>query len=122
MAFVSQVDGLKLIESRIAANVVHLRFIVGSRSPYFEGHFPGEPLLPGVAQLGLALHAAQLLGDGELALTGLRGLRLRHPIRPEKEFEVSVTRSAPDAFRFEIRVAEGVATVGTLLIALAPDI
>ena len=124
MKAVSEVDGLQLIESRITPAVVRLRFVIASRSPYFDGHFPGEPLLPGVAQLGLALRAARLLGDARLALVGLRGLRWRYPIRPEREFEVSVTRpTAMDAFRFEIRVAEGVATAGTLLMtpALEPS-
>ena len=34
-----------------SANAVSLQIQVAADSPYFDGHFPGEPILPGVAQL-----------------------------------------------------------------------
>ena len=35
------------------------RFDVPTESPFFEGHFPGHPLLPGVVTLGWMLAAAE---------------------------------------------------------------
>lgn len=34
-----------------SANAVSLQIQIAPESPYFEGHFPGAPILPGVAQL-----------------------------------------------------------------------
>lgn len=114
----SQIAGLSLITSRITAEGVSLRFVAAPSCGYFDGHFPGEPVLPGIAQLDLALQAARQLIGPDVALGGLRGLRLRLPIHPDDEFEVSLVRTvASHIVRLEIRVAEGVATAGVLLLA-----
>jgi 3-hydroxymyristoyl/3-hydroxydecanoyl-(acyl carrier protein) dehydratase len=34
-----------------SANAVSLQIQIAPESPYFDGHFPGAPILPGVAQL-----------------------------------------------------------------------
>lgn len=34
-----------------SANTVSLQIQIAPESPYFDGHFPGAPVLPGVAQL-----------------------------------------------------------------------
>ena len=84
---------------------------VGGR--FFDGHFEGAPILPGVAHLALALAA---LGNGERALTGVRGVRFKRPLAPGDEVEVVLDESsAGSAVRFEIRCRGEVATSGLLL-------
>lgn len=74
---------------------------VSANEPYFQGHFPGLPLMPGVLQVeALAqVGAVALLGmpehRGKIAyFAGIDGLRFRRPVRPGDQLllEVSLER------------------------------
>ena len=61
---------------------------VSVNEPYFQGHFPGRPIMPGVLQIeALAQASIFLLEDqmpeGSLAfLAGVDGVRFRKPVVP----------------------------------------
>jgi 3-hydroxyacyl-[acyl-carrier-protein] dehydratase len=83
--------------------------------PALQGHFDGDPILPGVSQIGLALAVASAAGGPALAVTEVRSLRLRRTVRPGDELSLQV--DGPDsggALRFEARCGGGVACRGTL--------
>ncbi len=66
-------------------------------SPLFTGHFPGHPILPGVAQLALVTRAlADWRGPGT-TLAGVRSLKLRQPVRPGDILAVRLSPRAEDA-------------------------
>ncbi len=87
-------------------------------SPFFAGHFPGAPVLPGVAHLELVAELLRAHGARALAILGIEALRFRAPIGPGDELEVRL--DAPDPrgrVGFEIRrggrtVSGGVLFVG----------
>lgn len=67
-------------------------------SPLFTGHFPGHPILPGVAQLAIV---GQALGA---PLTRLKGIKLRRPVGPGDVLELSFGDPDEDGWiRFEMR-------------------
>ena len=82
---------------------------------FLQGHFPGQPIMPGVIQLEILAQSACVLlqdkiAEGKLTLyTGLNNVRFRNPVRPGDTMEtrVEITR-AKDPFYF----AKGTATVG----------
>lgn len=64
---------------------------------FFQGHFPGNPIMPGVLQLeALAQCSAPVLlslpeNKGKLALyAGVDGVRFKNIVRPGDKFEMSV--------------------------------
>ena len=70
---------------------------VGAKVPadlrYFEGHFPGDPIVPGVAQLGPLAEAQARRAWPELgALVELKRLKFMHAIRPGDALELELTR------------------------------
>ncbi len=81
---------------------------IPAASPWFEGHFDGAPILPGIAHIALAL------GSTNRVLKGVRDVRFRKPIGPGAEVDVVLTVEK-DSTRFEIRQGDEVASSGVLV-------
>jgi 3-hydroxyacyl-[acyl-carrier-protein] dehydratase len=91
--------------------------------PYFIGHFPGNPVMPGVlivesiAQSGAVLMSKSLDADvtgKTIFFTSLDNCKFRHPVRPGDvlRMPVEVLRARGDIFKFR-----GQAMVGDKLAA-----
>ncbi|HWM94276.1 MAG TPA: hypothetical protein VN493_26205 [Thermoanaerobaculia bacterium] len=84
-----------------------MRIEVPEGSPFFAGHFPGHPILPGIAHLALAL--------GNRPLLEVRTLKLRKPVTPGTVLDLSL-EEADGLVRFELRRGEEVVSNGTVRI------
>lgn len=84
--------------------------------PFFQGHFPGNPIMPGVliveamAQVGLiALKSMDEYKDKLGVFTGIDGVRFKKQVVPGDTLRIEVELVK---IRRGIGVAEGVAYVG----------
>jgi predicted hotdog family 3-hydroxylacyl-ACP dehydratase len=121
-----------------AAPSVVAELLVPADGPLFAGHFPGRPLLPGIAHLALLcqvleeLAARGTLGGeapGDTVIAEVRRFRLRQEIVPGDRIELRVegwdeTRAESRSVRFELRRQAaagqpgGIASEGTVRIGM----
>ncbi len=85
------------------------RVEIPRESPWFEGHFPGHPILPGIAHLAVAERA---LGS----LAAVRFLKLRRPVTPGDVLDLAVRESDDGWVQFELRRGEETVSGGTVRI------
>lgn len=65
--------------------------------PFFQGHFPGEPVMPGVliiealAQVGATVVLSMAGNEGKLAVfTGINKFRFKQVVKPGDQLQLSV--------------------------------
>jgi len=92
-------------------------------SVWFTGHFPGEPILPGIAMVQAVYSAikqdARARGE-ELELASLRRVRFTSPVRPGEDLDIHLGREDRGhevSYNFKINVRENVVCSGVVAVA-----
>ena len=90
---------------------------VSINEPYFLGHFPHRPVMPGVLMLEALAQAAALLSfesagkepddNSVYYFAGIDGARFKRPVEPGDQLllEVSLTRAKAGIFKFAARAS-----------------
>jgi 3-hydroxyacyl-[acyl-carrier-protein] dehydratase len=90
------------------------RVEIPAESPFFTGHFPGHPILPGIAH---PLFVARALGSS-VRIAEIPSLKLRSPVRPGDALDLSGSGPRDDeTVRFELRRGTEIVSQGMLRIA-----
>ncbi len=110
----------KLAERR-DEDALHREIEVPRDLASLEGHFPGWPLVPGVAQLGWAVEAAEELLGQRLDVRGVEVLKFKEVLLPGARATLEVLATADDRarerVRFRIATAEGEVSSGRIHVA-----
>lgn len=94
-------------------------FKVNEDSLWFSGHFPNEPILPGIAQLSMVFdtlaHVQKEKGHS-IQLHELRRIKFRKPVRTNEKIMVSINPNVKDdnEYSFTVSSDNGVASNGII--------
>jgi 3-hydroxyacyl-[acyl-carrier-protein] dehydratase len=79
------------------------RVTTDSGSPWFAGHFPGDPILPGIAQLKMVADLIAGFRNNEVYLTGLSRVRFKKIVRPGEPLDIhAVPANNENQYAFRI--------------------
>lgn len=72
-------------------------------SLWFSGHFPDNPILPGIAQLGMVADCIAAARENTVSLTGLSRIKFRKIVRPGELLDIHATcDNKKDQYTFRI--------------------
>lgn len=102
------------VEALVKNESIHARKMVSGNEAFFQGHFPGNPVLPGVIQLEAMGQAGALLAvlsgakigpDESIYVGGLTDCKFRRPVRPGDvlDLHAELLRQRLGAFKLACR-------------------
>ena len=95
-----------------------MRFTVPSDHPSLPGHFPGNPVVPGVVLLDHVLDAVEAAHGGPLQGLRLPQVKFVHPLLPEQAATVALEGAAP-RWRFRVHHGDRLLASGEIAAAAA---
>ncbi len=79
-----------LLEARRTSSGAAARFLFAGTSPIFAGHFPGNPVVPGVLLFAATLAALDSVEGGPRLLVAVDDAKFMAPVPPDQVCEVEV--------------------------------
>lgn len=76
-------------------------------SPWFDGHFPGAPVLPGVAQLAVVRDLLGRAAGADVSVAGLSRVRFKRMVLPGETVTVTATADSGRAGSFSFQLSVG---------------
>ena len=120
----------RVVEMELGKSIVAYKN-VSINEPFFEGHFPHKPIMPGVLIIEALAQAAGVLGfksqekkpkDGYLYyFVGADGVRLRRPVVPgdQLKLEVEIVAARKGIYKFDCTASVDGELVSTMIIMCA---
>jgi 3-hydroxymyristoyl/3-hydroxydecanoyl-(acyl carrier protein) dehydratase len=93
---------------------VECRVEISRDCPFFEGHFPGRPVLPAIVQLVLVARVRREWTDVEAHISGVEHFRLYRPIGAGERISVTLATAGEGRSRFTIDGPGGVVSRGVV--------
>jgi 3-hydroxymyristoyl/3-hydroxydecanoyl-(acyl carrier protein) dehydratase len=93
------------------------RPVIPVDAPYFAGHFPGDPLVPGVVILERVIEEISRRAGAPQWAERLEAVKFLAPLRPGDELSIDL-ESAADATTVRFECRSGVRSVAQGLIVL----
>jgi 3-hydroxymyristoyl/3-hydroxydecanoyl-(acyl carrier protein) dehydratase len=109
--------------TRSEENEISADIHVPPDSPWFNGHFPGEPILPGVAQIGMVVDAISKARRQKLKISSVRRVRFKRIIRPDDQLKIIAEplKKEVDSYSFRILIQDEAVCSGVMTVENQKD-
>jgi 3-hydroxymyristoyl/3-hydroxydecanoyl-(acyl carrier protein) dehydratase len=90
-------------DARQEQGQITARITTEEQSPWFAGHFPDDPVLPGIAQLKMVADVIGMAGGEDLQVSGLSRVKFRRIVRPGDQLDIhAAPGKMPGQYAFRI--------------------
>lgn len=91
---------------------------VPAASYWFSGHFPGDPILPGIAQLGIVHETIRRVVGPDYRLAEIKRVKFRKIIRPDDDLKIFISKKkgSEGIYTFRIVAADIPACSGNFIL------
>ena len=97
-----------LASESLSTDGLRWTFTIPAGSAFFDGHFPGHPILPGVVALGWMLAAAERFLARPLAGVEVLNVKFQVVILPDTELELTLLPKPGGRLHATVRSEAGV--------------
>jgi 3-hydroxyacyl-[acyl-carrier-protein] dehydratase len=97
----------RVTTARLVDGTIKARVRVPADSIWFDGHFPGAALLPGVAQLAIVAAILEEALGTRVRITDVSRVRFKTAIMPDQTMEVQITSKESDPRTYGFRLLKG---------------
>jgi 3-hydroxyacyl-[acyl-carrier-protein] dehydratase len=93
-------------------------------SQWFSGHFPGDPVLPAIAQLGMVYDAVCKASGIGFRITGFSRVKFKRIIRPGDRLKITILPKKDQAgvYAFRILIGDDTACTGSMALEKRNDV
>jgi 3-hydroxymyristoyl/3-hydroxydecanoyl-(acyl carrier protein) dehydratase len=100
------------------STVITVDTAVPADSPWFSGHFPGNPILPGIAQLEMVAAAIAQSSGKNLYVTRLGRVKFKALVHPDERLRIEARAKAEvGTFAFSIHAGDSEVCSGTMILS-----
>lgn len=108
----------KIVEQSVVGSTARIALVIPPDLEWFDGHFPGAPVVPGVVQLKWAIEHARRCFAISGAVKGIEVLKFQRVINPHTEVTLTLDYSTPRGqVRFSYESAHGRHSSGRILLS-----
>lgn len=83
-------------------NILTARASVPAESPWFDGHFPGDPTLPGIGQLAMVADVLACLFEKKYVVRGVHRVKFRKRISPGDMLRITAVQKKNNSYSFRM--------------------
>nr|MBF0221416.1 hypothetical protein [Desulfobulbaceae bacterium] len=107
-----------LVEVKQSAELeISAKVKIEADSPWFAGHFPEAPILPGIAQLGMVSDLISKFSKNDLYIRSLSRVKFKKLCKPEDLLSIhALPGKAANSYSFRIEVSEEEVCSGVLML------
>jgi 3-hydroxyacyl-[acyl-carrier-protein] dehydratase len=95
-------------------DVLSCNCAIAADMPFFNGHFPGMPIMPAIAQIEMIHSLLQQKTDWNAVITGGSGLKFSGRIKPGDRLAIQLQRMPSGDISFSLRNNAITVSKGTL--------
>ena len=108
------------IES-VSQSSISAKAVAHSDSPWFSGHFPGEPILPGIAELSIIYDLVKnkfAENTKNFRIISFKKIRFKFIVKPEEILDILISsvENSDNTYNFKLLKDENIACTGIITI------
>ena len=103
---------------RSSSNEIIAHAVAYDKSPWFSGHFPGEPILPGVAQLGMVFDTICQAYGKNFKISEIKRVKFKQIIKPGDKIQIIAGKRNDDRniYTFQVMIDSKIVCNGIMTI------